>query len=220
MNWKEEAFSNFKLYAVTDLEEATPQSLKKIRQVYAGGADIVQLRSKCLSDKALYEFGLEIRKIADQYRKLFFVNDRLDLALAVQADGIHLGQEDMPVSMARHILSRAGVSMWIGKSTHSPEQGDAAVLEKPDYLGVGPVFPTPTKPGYNPVGFDYVRYAAAHFSVPFVAIGGIDLKNLTQVLEAGARRIAVVRALFQESNPESAALQFKKKIEGFSYATR
>src|SRR4051812_29201304 len=99
MSWKEEVFLNFKLYAVTDLQDASPQELERIRLVCEGGADIVQLRSKNLSDKALYEFGLKIKEAAAANKKLFFVNDRLDLALALKADGIHLGQDDLPVGL-------------------------------------------------------------------------------------------------------------------------
>lgn len=217
MSWKEEVFQNFKLYAVTDLADSSPVILGKIEAAYQGGADIIQLRSKKLTDQELYGLGLKIRAIADSCRKLFFVNDRADLALAVKADGVHLGQADLPVGAARELFRRAGAKLWIGKSTHSLEQGRNAVLEKPDYLGVGPVYGTPTKPGYQPAGLEYVKQAAAEFELPFVAIGGIDLENLGQVLTAGANRVAVVRAVFAADNPYEAAQKLRAQIESRHY---
>ncbi len=213
MNWKKKVFDSFKLYGVTDVSEDFGDILKKVDRAYAGGADIIQLRSKMLGDNALYRLGLAVRKIAVRRRKLFFMNDRLDLAMAVEADGIHLGQDDLPVAAARKILKLAGMRMWIGKSTHKLAQSQKAQREGADYIGVGPVFKTPTKPGYRPAGLDFVRQAAQQIRIPFVAIGGIDLLNLSSVLEAGARRIAVVRALFEKENPYEAAREIRKKIE-------
>ncbi len=213
MSWKEKVFQNFKLLAVTDLQSSSAAELDKIEAAYQGGADIVQLRSKKLTDGELYRLGIQMRGIADRYQKLYFVNDRLDIALATQADGIHLGQDDLPVFAAREICKKIGRSLWIGKSTHSIEQARQAILEKPDYIGVGPVFATPTKPGYRPAGIEYVRQAAEEFLIPFVAIGGIDSGNLKQVLEAGATRIAVVRAVFAAADAREATHQLKKEIE-------
>ncbi|HLD50574.1 MAG TPA: thiamine phosphate synthase [bacterium] len=213
MNWKKEVFSSFKLYGVTDTCEDSKDILKKIDRAYAGGADIIQLRSKTLEDGALYRLALRIRKIAERRKKLFFMNDRIDLAIAARADGVHLGQEDLPVGAARQILSRARFSMWIGKSTHNAAQARMAQREGADYIGVGPVFKTPTKPDYRPAGLAFVRQAAEQIQVPFVAIGGINLSNISSVLEAGARRIAVVRAIFEKENPYEAAYELRKKIE-------
>jgi thiamine-phosphate pyrophosphorylase len=218
MSWKEEVFQNFKLYAVTDLRGDSPEVLGKIEAAYDGGADIVQLRSKHLTDRALYELGKKIRLIAESKRKLFFVNDRPDLALAVEADGVHLGQDDLTVAVVRQLFLKAGKRLWIGKSTHSLEQGRAAILENPDYLGVGPVFGTPTKPGYKPAGLEYVKQAAKEFTVPFVAIGGIDQSNIKEVLGAGASRIAVVRAIFDAENVAESAQKLREEIENYHYA--
>ena len=218
MNWKKQVFDSFRFYGVTDIAEDSRDILKKIDKAYAGGADIIQLRSKTLSDAALYRLGLAIRKIANRRKKLFFVNDRLDLALAVAADGIHLGQDDLPVDWVRKTLKRNTLRMWIGKSTHSLSQALKAQREDVDYIGVGPVFKTPTKPDYPPVGIDFVRQASANVRRPFVAIGGIDLTNIETVLEAGARRIAVVRALFEKENTYEIAQQFAKKIDAFTGA--
>lgn len=218
MNWKNRVFANFKLYAVTDLADDSPSQLEKIAAVYKGGADIIQLRSKKLSDRSLFEIGKKIRALADKYQKLFFVNDRADLALAVEADGVHLGQNDLPVETVRSFLKKAGVSIWIGKSTHSLEQGMRALDEHPDYLGVGPVFETPTKPGYKPAGLQYVAQAAEKFKIPFVAIGGINEANLNQVLEAGAHKIAVVRAVFDAQDSYQATCRLREMMEAYTYA--
>ena len=213
MGWREKVFSDFQLYAVTDLQSEGIDGLRKIEQAYRGGADIVQLRSKMLSDAALIRLGLKIRKIAEKFRKLFFINDRVDLALVTGADGVHLGQDDMPVRMARRMVAQAGKKFWIGKSTHSLSQALAAVKETADYIGVGPVFATPTKPHAKSVGLKFVKQAAARIRIPWVAIGGIDRGNIADVTGAGATRIAVVRAIFAAKDPASAARELKLQLE-------
>ena len=212
MNWKKAVFENFKLYAVTNIQAADTGVLQKIDAAYRGGADIVQLRTKHMTDRALMELGKEIRKIADRERKLFFVNDRLDIALGAAADGVHLGQDDLPVEDARRLCRRAGARMWIGKSTHSLEQATNAEKEGADYIGVGPVFETPAKPGRKPVGVDLVSQVSTRVRIPFVAIGGIDSTNIERVLAAGATRIAAVRAIFAASDPGEAARRLRQFI--------
>lgn len=214
MGWKEKVFRDFKLYAVTDIRAESPEVLRKIEQAYQGGTDIVQLRSKVLSDATWIRLGQRIRKIAVRYQKLYFVNDRVDLALVTEADGVHLGQGDMPVRAARRLVEQAGRKIWIGKSTHSLKQALAAVKEGADYIGVGPVFKTPTKPHAKSVGLRFVLQAAKKIRIPWVAIGGIDLANLRSVTGAGATRVAVVRAIFSARDPESAARKFKYQMEG------
>lgn len=213
MNWKESVFKNFSLYAVTDLKGEDESILKKIDQAYRGGVDIVQLRSKVLSDAALVRLGRKIRKIADKRRKLFFVNDRPDIALATGADGLHIGQDDLPVSFLRHLEKKSKVKWWIGKSTHSFGQARQTQNEAVDYIGVGPVFGTPTKPDYPPVGTSLIKKVKKIIRKPFVVIGGIDHSNVNQVLEAGATRIAVVRALFAANDTYKAAKQFSEEIK-------
>ena len=216
MSWKKDVFRNFKLYAVTDLDQESDEVLLKVEKAYRGGVDIVQLRSKRLGDAALIRLGRKIRKLADENQKLFFVNDRPDLALALNADGVHLGQEDMPVEVARKLFRRAGVEMFVGKSTHAMDQAKAACLEKADYIGIGPVFETPTKPDYKPAGLEYVREVSAFAKIPCVAIGGIHLNNIDQVLEAGGRRAAVVRAIFASEQPDQAARKLRERIEKYN----
>jgi len=217
MGWAEKTFADFRLYAVTDLKAEDAEILRQIEQAYRGGVDIVQLRSKVLSDAALLRLGLKIRALASLQRKLFFFNDRLDLALAAGAHGVHLGQDDMPVKMARRIAAKAGVTLWIGKSTHSLKQALEAQREGADYIGVGPVFATPTKPGKCSVGLSFVQQAAAHIQIPWVAIGGIDLCNIRSVIDSGAKRIAVVRAIFAVKRTAAAARELKQQMEGNTY---
>lgn len=214
--WRGKIFKNFRLYAVTDLKTENSEMLRAIEAAYRGGADIIQLRSKVLSDVALIRVGLRIKKISEKERKLFFVNDRVDLALAMGADGVHLGQEDMPVRMARKLARQAGMKVWIGKSTHHLKQAMDAVREGADYIGVGPVFRTPTKPGVKSVGLRLVRQVAAKIRIPWVAIGGIDLGNIRDVAAAGAVRIAAVRAIFSARDPERAARELKQEMHHFS----
>ena len=214
MGSREKAFEGFRLYGVTDLRKEGQEILRKVEQAYRGGTDIIQLRSKVLPDAALIRLGLKMRKIALKYRKLLFINDRVDLALALDADGVHLGQDDMPVAMARQLIRRAGKTLWIGKSTHSLQQALTAVREKADYIGVGPVFATPTKPNVRSVGLQFVKQAVRNIRIPWAAIGGIDLDNLSALIDAGASRVAVVRALFSANDPGAAATRFKKQLEG------
>lgn len=210
MKWQEKVFNGFRLYAVTDLKSESLEALTKIDAAYRGGADIVQLRSKVLADATLIRLGLRAREIARKYHKLFFVNDRMDLVLAIGADGVHLGQEDMPVRVARKLARQAGRKVWIGKSTHCLEQALATVKEGADYIGVGPVFETPTKPGVKSVGLRFVKQAAMKIRIPWVAIGGIDLGNIRDVAQAGAARVAVVRAVFAAQDPANAARKLRK----------
>ena len=214
MTWKEKVFKGFKLYAVTDLKAEGDDVLRKIDRAYRGGTDIVQLRSKAAPDAVMIRLGLRIRKIADSRKKLFFLNDRVDLALVTAADGVHLGQDDMPVRMARTLATSAGRKLWIGKSTHTLGQALAAEKEGADYIGVGPVFATPTKPNAKSVGLKFVKQAAARVRIPWVAIGGIDLGNIARVTGAGATRVAVVRAIFAAKAPDQAARELKLQLEG------
>jgi thiamine-phosphate pyrophosphorylase len=178
-----------------------------LHAVLRGGADVVQLRMKSASDEAVLDAARVLAPICAQHGALFILNDRPELVAAAGADGVHLGQDDTPVAAARDIV---GEGRLIGLSTHTPEQIDGAA--GPDYIGVGPVHATPTKPGRPAVGLELVRYAAAHATVPFFAIGGIDAGNAGAVRAAGARRVAVVRALTEAADPERAARVLRDAI--------
>jgi len=174
----------------------------------AGGVQIVQLRVKQRSDDELLDTALRYARLCRQAGALLIVNDRPALALAADADGVHLGQDDMPVAAARRIV---GEQRLIGLSTHSAAQ--LARATGVDYVGVGPVHATPTKPGRPPVGLALVRHAAAHARVPFFAIGGIDPDNVAEVIAAGARRVAVVRAITNADDPEAAARALRAALD-------
>ena len=168
--------------------------------VLEAGVDAVQIREKDAEAGDVIRRGEVFREMAERHGALFIVNDRPDVALALDADGVHLGQNDLPVEMAREIL---GADAIIGLSTHSRDQLDAAPTEA-DYVCVGPIWETPTKAGRPAVGVDLVRYAAEHERRPWFAIGGINTDNLPQVVAAGARRIVVVRAVTKAPDPRSA----------------
>ncbi len=211
MNWKKKAFENFKLYAVTDLREEDPEILTKVEAAYRGGADIVQLRWKGLLDGVICRLGIQMRKIANRYRRLYFVNDRPDLAAATEADGLHLGQGDLPIEAVRKILK--GKRCFVGRSTHSLTEALRAVRQGHDYIGVGPIFETPTKPAYPAVGLTLIREVSLRVRIPFVCIGGIDATNLGDVLRAGAKRIAAVRAIFGADDVYEATKRLRGGIE-------
>ena len=168
-----------------------------------GGVDIVQIREKALSDGDLLRRLQLARETTRRLGVPLVVNDRPDLALLCEADYVHLGQDDLPVSAARTLGLRAG------QSTHAPAEIDTADA---DYLGVGPVYATPTKEGRAPVGLDLVRHAAAHARQPWFAIGGIDETNVADVVAAGATRIAVVRAIGDAGDPERAASALRSAL--------
>jgi thiamine-phosphate pyrophosphorylase len=177
--------------------------------VLGSGVDIVQLRMKDAEDEEIVAAGQRFARAAAAHGALFILNDRPDLVAAARADGVHVGQDDMAVSEARAIV---GPDRLIGLSTHSPAQVDAAADLDVDYIGVGPVHATPTKPGRPAVGLELVGYAAAHAAVPFFAIGGISPENVRSVRSAGASRIAVVRALTDAPDPVHAARRLRQGI--------
>ncbi len=215
---KKEQLQQFKLYAVTDVKGTGQDLLARAEAAYRGGADIVQLRAKSMADAEFLAMAQKLSAMAAAQRKLFFVNDRVEIALRAGADGVHLGQEDMPVAEARK-LAAGRPDFLIGKSTHSLPQALAAQVEGADYIGVGPVFSTPTKPGREPVGLTLVRdVSRSALVIPFVAIGGIDLTNLQQVLDAGSVRVACVRAIFDQEDVFHATSELRKQLEKFSHA--
>ena len=181
-----------------------------------GGVDLVQLRMKDAPDHAILASARVFKRACDEHGALLILNDRPDLAAAADADGVHLGQDDASVAGARATL---GDDRLIGLSTHTPEQVDAAASAGVDYIGIGPVNETPTKPGRPAVGLDLVRYATAHARLPFFAIGGISSANAAAVAAAGARRIAVVRALTEAADPEAVARELSEALKLSEEAT-
>ncbi|WP_204140413.1 thiamine phosphate synthase [Halomicronema sp. CCY15110] len=187
------------LYLVTS---PAPNILSVVEAALQGGLPLVQYREKTGDDCDRIVIARQLKDLCHQYGALFLINDRVDLALAVEADGVHLGQQDLPIATARQLL---GSDRIIGRSTTNPDEMAKALAEGADYIGVGPVYATPTKPDKAAAGLDYVRYAAANSPVPFFAIGGIDAENLDEVKAAGGDRVAVVRALMQAEDPTAAS---------------
>jgi thiamine-phosphate pyrophosphorylase len=180
-----------------------------LRAALRGGVDIVQLREKSLPRREIELSAQTFRRLCDNYGALFIVNDDPDLARACNADGVHVGQDDMAVAEAREML---GPEAIIGLSTHSEEQLAASAEQPVDYVSVGPIWETPTKQGRPAVGLELIRHAAAHAPHPFFAIGGIDVSNAAEVVEAGARRICVVRAIRDAADPTAVAEQLRAAL--------
>ena len=188
-----------RLYLVTGSRPGGRSLAEVLEPALRGGVDLVQLREKDAGDAEILAAAAEARPLCTAAGALLLVNDRPDLAVAAGADGVHVGQDDMTVAEARAIT---GPELLVGLSTHAPSEIDAADA---DYIGVGPVHATPTKPGRPAVGLDLVRYAAEHAELPWFAIGGVDPASVGAVVEAGATRIAVVRAITDATDPEAAA---------------
>jgi thiamine-phosphate pyrophosphorylase len=189
-----------RLYLITpfrpDLEDFLGAAVR-------GGVDLVQLREKDVPDGELLRRAEAAREVTRALGVPLVVNDRPDVAVLAGADAVHVGQDDLPVEAAQNF------EIGVGLSTHAPEEIDRA---QADYIGVGPVFATPTKPGRPPVGLDLVRYAATHARSPWFAVGGIDAANLAEVIGAGARRVAVVRAIGDAEDPEQAARELRAAL--------
>jgi thiamine-phosphate pyrophosphorylase len=199
-----------RLYLIVEARVAGEALDPLVEAALDGGVDIVQLRDKHADDAELVATGRRLATLCDERGALLIVNDRPDLALACGADGVHLGQDDAGVTEARRDVGR---ELLIGLSTHAPEQIAAARATDADYIGVGPVYETATKPGLAPVGIELVRHAAAHARQPFFAIGGIDAERASAVAAAGAERIAVVRAICDADDPREAARELRAALE-------
>jgi thiamine-phosphate pyrophosphorylase len=197
-----------RLYLVCDLRPGGRALDDVLAAALQGGVDVVQLRDKRATGEQLLAAAATARRRCDEAGALLILNDRPDLVAGAGADGCHVGQDDMDVAAARAL---AGPGALVGRSTHSP--ADIAAAGGADYIGVGPVHATPTKPGRPAAGLELVRHAAAHAPVPFFAIGGIDAANVGAVVAAGARRIAVVRAIADAADPRAAAAALRAALD-------
>lgn len=186
-----------------------PRPRDWLARVCEAGVDVIQLRDKHSEAGPLCKAAEEFRAAADATGALFIMNDRADVALATGADGVHLGQDDLPLGVARTILGPEAV---IGRSTHDPAQVGAAVEDGCDYFCAGPVWETPTKEGRAAAGLDVVLAAAATAGPPWFAIGGIDLNRVADVVAAGASRIVVVRAISEADDPADATRRLRKAL--------
>lgn len=204
-----------RLYLVSAARMPAGELSAMVGELAGAGVDMIQLREKEMEAGDLLRVGEPVARACEEAGIPFIVNDRPDVALALDADGVHLGQNDLPVSIARRILPRA----LVGRSTHAPGEVDAEFAAAsrpggPDYVAVGPVYETPTKAGRPGTGLDLIRHAAtASGSPPWFAIGGIDRSRLGEVLDAGARRIVVVRAITLAQDPPAAAAALRAALD-------
>lgn len=207
------SLSTARLYLCTDARKRQGDFADFLHAAFSGGVDIIQLRDKTIEAAEQLELLDTLRAVAEHYGRLWAVNDRADIAMLSGSPVLHVGQLDLPLPSARRLISPATT---IGLSTHTSEQVDAAMAAaltaetRLDYFCVGPVWATPTKPGRAAVGTGLVEYAhsatiAAKSTVPWFAIGGIDLDNIEEVVEAGASRVVVVRAITDADDPADAA---------------
>lgn len=202
---------SFRLYVITGEEYHPGRSMLDVmEQALIGGAEMVQLRDKQAPKREVLAKAYALRELTRRYEVPLIVNDHLDVALAVDADGVHLGQEDLPLAEARRIV---GPNRLIGISTHNIDQALEAEAGGADYIGVGPVYPTNTKPGKTAVTTVYVEEAARRIRIPFVAIGGIKADNIDAVLAAGATKICAVSAIVGSDDPAEACRKLLRRID-------
>ncbi len=199
---------NHPLYLVT---MPHPDLISIVEECLQGGLKIVQFRQKEGTDRERIAIAEALCALCRRYGALFLVNDRVDIAQVVGADGVHLGQTDMSVKQARKILGRDAI---IGLSTTSPAELSYALEQAPDYVGVGPIFATPTKPGKAAVKDSYLPYALANCPIPWFAIGGIDANNLAELIALGVKRVAVVRALVSADDPKTTTIGMLQQLSG------
>ena len=199
------------LYGIVDMGYVSRELLPTITsQLLQGGADIIQLRAKGYMPREVLAIALEIAPLCRAAGIPFILNDHPELVREAGADGAHVGQDDLHVSEARRL---AGPGAIIGKSTHSVEQAIAAAAESPDYIGFGPLFATPTKPDYSPIGTEQIREIHRRLSIPIFCIGGIKRSNLQKVLNEGARRVVIVSDLLQAEDPSRRALDCRSLLK-------
>lgn len=203
MNFREK----LKLYVITD--RRLKDEIESTRQALEGGATSIQLRIKSAPTKEMIKIGKEIRKLTSEYDALYFVDDRLDVALATNADGVQLGHEDMPIPTAKEIAP----NLIIGASVYSLEEALNAEKEGADYLGAGAIFPTHTKLDVSVIGIDGLKKIRESIKIPVVAIGGINHENVKEVLKTGVDGVAIISAIIGAKNVRKATEDMRKIIE-------
>ena len=207
-----EKVKNWRLYLITDEKIGKGRShLHMAEAAIHGGADVIQLRDKTASSRELYLSACQIRELTREHNIPFIINDRLDIALAVQADGVHLGQEDLPLRVARKIL---GKDFILGTSAASLQEAIQAEADGADYLGVGPVYEargTKADAG-EPLGLSLISRIRQHCRIPVIAIGGINPENVSDVLKAGANGVAVISAIVSAPDIREATRNFKRAL--------
>jgi thiamine-phosphate pyrophosphorylase len=192
------ALSECRLYGIIDLGYVEGRDVARIaEQMIEGGVDLIQLRGKNKSIDELADLAAELHELAAKSSTPLIVNDHAEIARSVSVEGVHVGQDDDSIEIVRQ---RAGRDILVGKSTHSPAQARAAQTEGADYIGFGPIFATPTKPDYAPIGIENIRRVHAEVNLPIFCIGGIHIDNLQSVIDAGAKRVVMVSALLKAHN--------------------
>jgi len=192
------ALSECRLYGIIDLGYVERHDAAHVlEQMIEGGVDLIQLRGKNKSIRELIDLSAELHELTAKSSTPLIVNDHAEIAKRVPVEGVHVGQDDDPIEIVRQEVGR---DLLIGKSTHSLEQAHAAEREGADYIGFGPIFKTPTKPDYAPIGLEDVRRVHAEVNLPIFCIGGINVDNLQSVIEAGAKRVVMVSALLKAHN--------------------
>jgi len=205
-----ERSNNLFFTLITDRNQCKQPLIDTIRLALKGGVKTVQLREKGLATHELYSIACELRKITSDFKANFIVNDRVDIALAVEADGVHLGWQSLPFGIVRKLI---GVEKLIGVSTHNRQEALQAQSWGADYITFGPIFETPSKTGLlKPTGVEEIQKLKREIHIPVVALGGINERNIEAVLEEGADGIAVISSIMQADNPEGAARCLSKKI--------
>ena len=198
---------DYSVYLVTERSYLNKLSLEDtIEEALKGGAGIVQLREKNMSTRDFWQLALDVKKITDQYRVPLLINDRLDIALAVEASGVHIGQEDMPVLVARKLL---GPEKILGVSAGTLDEAFQAEQAGADYLGVGALFPTATKTDANPVSRSVLQQICSQVSIPVVGIGGINENTIGELKGTGIAGVAVVSAIMGKEDPKRATAHLK-----------
>jgi len=202
---------NWSLYAILDKEYAKERSLTPLaEEAIQGGAGILQLRNKLSASDEFYADALKIKEVARHFKIPFIINDRVDIALAVKADGVHLGQDDLPFAEARKLLDN---QMILGASVHNLEEFEIALKGNPDYLGVGTIYPSFSKTEMKSAGIEIIEQLRPKTTLPLIAIGGLTVENLEPVIQVGADGVAVISDLFSRQNVCSRAQEFVKKVK-------
>jgi len=200
-------FSGVKLYVIISSSLVKKDLFETLNDVIKGGADAIQLREKSMPDNEFLYIANEFKRIISNTKTIFIINDRAEIAKKIDANGLHIGQSDIDIHTARRII---GKDKLIGYSTHNINQARKAQKEGADYISAGPIFYTATKQHEPPVGMDYLKQVKSEILIPFVAIGGITLGNIEEVLNAGASSVAVCSAIMQSNNIIQTTQSFKK----------
>ncbi len=206
---KRPACSHAQLYLLVDCQMPLESFIENLKAVSSAGADWIQIRDKHCDTRQVIEYGQAALAAIDSRKTQILINDRLDIAMAIGAAGVHLGQEDMPITQARRI---APPSMWIGVSTHSLEQAIQAEAEGADYIGCGPTFPSTTKSFDQYKGTEWLSSVSQKIKIPSFAIGGINTENVDVVAQAGIRRVAVSGAIWKAADPATSTRQIREKL--------